>query len=182
VSRRFTNITDDQWRIFVADVGEALELREGETVFEVQCGSGAFLLPLYEAGCAVGGSDADPALIALARHDMPTGEWAVGDAPDVVRSQAGQEPAAQTKWDVVMARGVLEAATTLADATVLLGQMVANARRAVAILDVPSGLPFDERWFLRTLSALGATSMRLPDLRVEEYASSPHFNVIARLS
>ena len=173
MSTRFPEITDDQWRTFVADIAEALELREGDRVFEVQCGTAAFLLPLYEAGCVVGGIDSDARLVAVAREHMPDGEWAVGDMHGLNGSD---------KWDVVVACGALDLLSTLHDAGTLLEVMTRKATSAVAVLDVPSGLPFDERWFLRSLSALGATSLRLPDPRIEGYApGQPRFNVIARL-
>ena len=40
MSARFPQLSDAQWRTFVADAAEALELREDERVFEVQCGAG----------------------------------------------------------------------------------------------------------------------------------------------
>ena len=172
VSRRFPEISDEQWRTFVADIAEALELREGDRVFEVECGPGGFLLPLYEAGCVVGGSDSDPRLIDMARRDMPRGEWSVADVGTLDAS---------TPWDVVIACSILDASWTLSDGVDMMEKMVRHAAAAVAILDVPSGLPFDERWFLRSLSALGAASVGLPALRIAECDSAGRFNVIARL-
>src|SRR5918993_2036466 len=157
MSRRFDRISDEQWRTFVADIAEALELREGDRVFEMRCGTGAFLLPLYEAGCAVGGNDCDPRLIEVAKYDMPAGDWFVGDVRDTPR------------WDVVIACSALGPLTTLTDAGEMLEQMMHKATSAVAVLDVAEGLPFDERWFVRTLSALGAASVRLPALRIKGY-------------
>jgi len=169
---RHPEISDAQWRTFVADIAEALELREGDRVFDVQCGTGALLGPLYEAGCVVGGCDPDTAAIDKARRDMPGGEWSVGDVTSLDASE---------EWDVVIACRVLDASWELADATELLEKMVRKAAVAVAILDVPPGLTFDDRWFLRSLSALGVASVRLPALQIAEYDSAGRFNVIARL-
>jgi len=172
VSPLFHQLSDEQWRTFVADIAEALELREGDRVFAVHCGSGAFLRPLHEAGCAVGGSDPDARLIEIARRDMPGGEWSVGD----------DEAPSGTPWDVVVACSVLDASWSLTDAGALLEQMVRRAGAALAILDVPEGLAFDERWFLRSLSALGVATARLLALRIDGYETSgSRFNVIARL-
>ena len=173
MSTRFPDITDHQWRTFVADMAEALELREGDRVFEVQCGSGAFLLPLYEAGCVVGGIDADARLVDQARQDMPDGEWTVGNAGALDTSD---------KWDVVIACSALDRSWALPDVAAVMEWMVRKAAAAVAVLDVRAGLPFDERWFLRTLAALGAASVRLPAVRIDGYAMPEvRFNVLARL-
>jgi trans-aconitate methyltransferase len=173
MSTRFPFISDEQWRRFVADIAETLELREGDRVFEVHCGPGAFLLPLYEAACFVGGTDPDARLIDIAQHDMPGGQWSVGDVRSIDASAT---------WDVVIACSALDASWTLSTVAALLEKMVQKAAASVAILDVPSGLPFDERWFLRSLSALGVATVRLPALSIEGYETSgSRFNVIARL-
>jgi trans-aconitate methyltransferase len=173
LSRRFPEISDQQWRAFVAEMAEALELRERDRVFEVQCGTAELLLPLYEAGCVVGGNDPDSQLVDVARRNMPRGQWHVGGIETL---------AASAPWDVVIACSAVDASSTVGDATLLVERMAQNAAAAIAILDVPAGIAVDERWFLRLLMTLGATSVRLPALQIpgHDFADS-RFNVIARL-
>lgn len=170
---RFANITDAQWRSFVADVAEALELLESDRVYEVHCGAGEFLAPLHDAGSVVGGIDPDAQLIARARQLMSAGHWTVGGVSSLDVAD---------KWDVVVACGAFNESWTLDHAGLALERMVAKAGAAVAILAVPNGLAVDERWFVRTLATLGVASVRLADLRIDEHPpGESRFNLIARL-
>jgi len=59
-------------------VAETLDVGPGTRVFEVDCGSGDFLIPFHENGYIVGGSDGDAAAIARALEAMPEGIFQVG--------------------------------------------------------------------------------------------------------
>ena len=67
------------WRDFVEHVVESLDVGPGTRIWDVGCGAGAFLYPLWENGYIVGGVDDSEDRIALARAAMPQGTFVVGE-------------------------------------------------------------------------------------------------------
>jgi trans-aconitate methyltransferase len=124
----FGELTEPAWLEFVNEVARRLGIGPESSVFEVGCGAGAFLYGLHQLGCSVSGIDKSAALIACAREAMPHGTFEVADA-------AGFE----CEWpaDAVIACGVFLYFHSLEYASRVLRRMVANARGAVAVLDVP---------------------------------------------
>lgn len=136
-------------------VAETLDIGPGTRVFEVDCGDGAFLLPLHENGYVVGGIDGDPAAIEKAIASMPDGIFQVGMA-------SALDPA--VPWDVVIWR-VARAESDLSAVALaevdymrgLLARIFAKATHAIAVLNVP-----DERqtWLLHALTEVGANAIQ----------------------
>jgi len=124
----FGAVTEAHWRRFALDVAGRLHAGPGTSVFDVGCGAGAFLLPLSDHGCRVGGVDQSAALIAHARAAMPDGAFAVADAAALDDGEA---------WDVVLSCGVFMYFPSLDYAATVLRRMARKARHAVAVLDVP---------------------------------------------
>lgn len=197
----FGNVTEEAWRDFVERTAETLDIGPGTSVFEVGCGSGAFLYPLHENGFAVGGLDQSAALVRYAAQAMPLGRWTHGAASSL-------DPA--EPWDVVLACGVFMHFPDLDYARGVLARMAAKATHAVAILDVPDlatkdeaiafrrgsmgeaeyeakyhGLEhlfYDRGWMLRQLAGIGAKAVQIEDQRVDGYQNARfRFNVFARL-
>jgi trans-aconitate methyltransferase len=136
-------------------VAETLDIGPGTRVFEVDCGDGAFLFPLYQNGYVVGGMDADAAAITAAAAAMPDGRFSVGPA-------AALDPA--VAWDVVVCRlSQPEPRGSLAGDDIdflrgLVARMVAKATHAVALLEVPEEA---QRTLVRALAEAGATAVHL---------------------
>jgi ubiquinone/menaquinone biosynthesis C-methylase UbiE len=197
----FGTITEDAWRQYVAGVIERLGIEAGDSLFDVGCGGGAFLLPAYDAGHAVGGLDYSEALLASARDVMPKMHTQLGEA-----AALDVEP----RFDAVVSCGVFFYFADLAYAQRVLERMVRKARKAVAILDVPDTacqaaalairrgdmtedeyrarydglehLYFERRWFEDALAALGVTDVRIESQFIADYANAAYrFNVVARL-
>jgi SAM-dependent methyltransferase len=124
----FGYITEQAWRAMVRQWIAALGIRPGMTVFEVGCGSGAFLHEFSELGCQVGGLDLSPSLIRVAQSVMPAGDFQVADA----RSFRPREPI-----DVVVASGVFMYFPSPDYANGVLDEMARAARHAVLVLDLP---------------------------------------------
>jgi trans-aconitate methyltransferase len=146
-------------------VAETLDVGPGTRVFEVDCGAGAFLIPLHVNGYIVGGIDADPDSIAQAIASMPDGIFQVGTA-------SALDPA--VPWDVVLCRS-FAGVPDLAYARGMLARMFAKATHAIAILDVP-----DERrsWMVRALAEVGANAIQIEAVRD---ADAERFHVFARV-
>lgn len=115
------------WCDYVATQADLLGLQAGESVYEVGCGAGAFLLPLHQAGHPVAGSDFSPAMAAVAQQVMPAGDFQTLEAADLPLSPP---------CDVVLANGVFLYFADLDYAARVLRAMVSKARRAVGIFDV----------------------------------------------
>lgn len=124
----FGYITERAWRAMVRRWIAALGIKPGMTVFEIGCGSGAFLHEFARLGCQVGGLDLSPGLIRLARTVLPAGRFEVADA----RSFRPREPV-----DVVVASGVFMYFPSQDYASGVLAAMARAARHAVLVLDLP---------------------------------------------
>jgi trans-aconitate methyltransferase len=136
-------------------VAETLDIGPGTRVFEVDCGDGAFLLPLYANGYVVGGTDGDPAMIERATAAMPEGSFTVGLAPAL-------DPA--VPWDVVVCRSLSSKSTDLsavasakADMRGLVARMFAKATHGIALLNVPEQ---HHRVLLHALAEVGAKAVQ----------------------
>lgn len=190
----FAHVTADAWLAFVNETAATLGVAAGESVFDVGCGAGAFLQPFHAAGHPVGGLDCSPALIALARETHPGGDFRVGNAAEL---DAG------TPVDVVVSMGVFLYFESEEYAERVLDAMVAKARRAVAILDVPdrathaaaiaerervaggaaayaaryAGLDhryYDRAWFAEALRARGLSGVETADQSITGYGNAPY--------
>lgn len=129
-------------------VAETLDIGPGTRVFEVDCGDGEFLYPLYVNGYRVGGMDGDPAMIEKALAAMPEGLFTVGPA-------SALDPAAP--WDVVVCRS-LAGAPDLDYARGVLARMFAKATHAIALLGVPEGR---RQWVTHALAEAGARAVQI---------------------
>ncbi len=177
------SITEPAWRNFVEYVAETMDVGPGTRVFQVNCGGGSFLCPLWENGYVVGGLDPSPDLIRLATEAMPEGRFNLGEA-------SALDPA--EPWAVVVACSTFGSFHDLDYARGVLARMTAKATHAIAVLDVPDidrtegappgGLFYDRAWMFRMLAEIGATAVQIEEQKIEGYALAPYrFNVFARL-
>ena len=116
-------------------------------MFEVDCGDGAFLVPLHLNGYVVGGIDADAGAIELAIASMPDGLFQIGTA-------SALDPA--VPWDIVVCRS-LRGLPDLDYGRGLLARMFAKATHAIALLDVPEAR---QQWILHALTEIGASAIQ----------------------
>lgn len=129
-------------------VAETLDIGPGTRVFEVDCGPGDFLFPLYSNGYIVGGSDDDPATIARASEEMPDGLFTVATA-------SALDPA--VPWDVVICRS-LSGSPDLDYIRGLVARMFAKATHGIALLSVPEP---HHRALLHALAEVGAKAIQI---------------------
>jgi trans-aconitate methyltransferase len=129
-------------------VAETLDIGPGTRVFEVDCGAGEFLFPLYSNGYIVGGTDGDPAAIAQAVETMPEGLFTTGMA-------SALDPA--VSWDVVVCRS-LAGSPDLNYMRGVLARMFAKATHAIALLNVPEQ---SHQAVMHALAEIGAKAIHI---------------------
>ena len=129
-------------------VAETLDIGPGTRVFEVDCGDGEFLLPLYANGYVVGGIDGDPSAIERALEAMPEGLFTVS-------MSSALDPA--MPWDVVICRS-LKGQADVDQVRGLVARMFAKATHAVALLDVPDQ---HQRLVVHSLAEVGAGAVQI---------------------
>ena len=198
----FGDVAEVDWVAYVRRVADLLGVTPATSVFEVGCGAGAFLYELHRRGCRVGGVDRSATLVGFARGALPGGRFDVADAVDLDPG----EPA-----DVVVSSGVFMYFPSHEYARGVVERMVAKARRAVAVLDVPDAatrevalahriatvggerayreryagldhLYYDRGWLADALRACGLVEVRVADQDIAHYANARfRFNAWGRL-
>jgi ubiquinone/menaquinone biosynthesis C-methylase UbiE len=117
------------WQTYAHLIADKLGLQDGDSVYEVGCGAGAFLYALQATRqLTVGGLDYSAGLIEAAQTAMPEGDFSVAQAAALDKT---------TPYDVVIANSVFHY-FDLPYAQQVLEAMLAKARVAVAVLDVPN--------------------------------------------
>ena len=119
----------NDWRNYVQLIGNRLELTDNSSVFEVGCGSGAFLCGLTEkySNLHVGGIDYSSPLIETANEVFPQGDFKCLEAHHVNSKK---------KYDFVISNSVFHY-FQLDYAQNILELMAEKAKKAVCILDIP---------------------------------------------
>jgi trans-aconitate methyltransferase len=117
-----------EWRANARRVAALLGIQTGESVYEIGCGSGAFLLALQEVvQCEVAGADYSAGLIAAARKVFPRNQFDVINATELDTAE---------QYDVVISHSMFHY-LTLVDAAAVIRRMLSKARRTVGIFDLP---------------------------------------------
>lgn len=173
-------VTEPAWRGFVEDVAETLDVGPGTRIFQVNCGAGSLLCPLWENDYIVGGLDRSPELIRIAGEAMPEGRFSIGDP-------SALDPA--EPWSVVLTFSAFGAFPDLDYARGVLARMAAKATHAIAVLDVPdidrrkgaplAGLFYDRAWMFKALAEIGASAVQIEAVKLAGHEN--HFNVFARI-
>ncbi len=121
----FTNtaqITLADWHAYIAAIGARMGLSPGDRLFEVGCGSGAFLYPFRRMGHVTDGIDYGAGLVEAARAVLPGCRIDVGEARDI----DPREP-----YEIVASNGVFLYFGDHAYARHVLEKMIAKSTRAV---------------------------------------------------
>jgi len=188
----YGSVTEDNWVAGVREAARRLSLTPGESVFEVGCGSGAFLYDLYRQGFEVAGLDRSATLVGHARQAMPEGQFIQSDAAHLDIRES---------YDAVLSFSVFLYFPSHSYARQVIEAMVHKARRAVAILDIPdvakktaamarrietvggeeayarryAGLDhqyYDRTWVAQVLIDCGLADVQVADQWIDGYANS----------
>ena len=121
-------ITEKEWLCYVKFISGKMGISKRDSIFEIGCGSGAFLYPLYEMGHRVGGIDYSSSLIRMANKKMDAMDFSVCEARQLQTRE---------KYDIVIANSVFQYFPDLEYARDVVDRMIEKSVKATAILDLP---------------------------------------------
>lgn len=117
----------DDWLYYTNMHYEQLEIDASDSLFELGCGSGAFLYPLYLSGHKIGGLDYSETLIEIARRFLPGAGFVVQDALSLNTSEL---------FNVVFSHSVFHYFESHAYAKTVVPRMLEKSKKKVAIFDI----------------------------------------------
>lgn len=174
-----------------------IKLQNTDSVYEVGCGSGAFLYNLYQNNIKVGGMDLSNNLLDLAKINLPNGKWEQGNALSLN---------VEEKWDHVISFGLFLYFPDINYAEGVISKMLEKANNSVCIYDFPNldckdeceamrrsttpnydrdyknlqHLYYSKQWFIEFANSRNL-HLTLFDQIIPEYASGKHrFCIILR--
>jgi trans-aconitate methyltransferase len=185
------------WEEYIALISQKIDLAPEDSIFEIGCGSGAFLYLWFREGHRVGGVDYSENLVSLANQVMKGMDFRVSEAIHVDTDE---------KFDIVVSNGVFHYFRDYAYAKEVVEKMMKKAKKTVAILEIPdlalkeesektrrAALPegeydrkyrglnhlhYEREWFTRFSDTFGC-SIEIFDQEIKEYANSRfRFNVV----
>ncbi len=118
----------EAWKQYIRSVRERISLKDTDSLFEVGCGSGAFLYPFYLADHRVGGIDYSGPLIAAARTVMTNMDFRNCDAIHLDCRES---------YDYVVANSVFFYFPDYGYALEVLRKMLKKSNKGVLALDIP---------------------------------------------
>ena len=124
----------EDWIQYCDEFYSKIGISKYDTIFEIGCGSGAFLYPLYLRKNLVGGIDYSINLLDLARKFMPESKLTCEDAVTLKLDNS---------YDVVLSHSVFQYFHNLNQAEMVLKTMNRLAKKKIAILDVNDVKKFD---------------------------------------
>ena len=142
-------VSVSDWLENARNVTDLLNIKDGDSVFEVGCGCGAFLKGLQEIrNIKIGGIDYSNSLIKVANLVFPNQDFNYGEAKDI----KGIED-----YDYVLAHGVFHY-FDLNYAENVIKKMLLKAQKIVCILDIPDLSTMEE-----------SEKMRRESLTIDDY-------------
>jgi len=121
-------ITEKEWLRYVKFIFGKMGISKRDSIFEIGCGSGAFLYPLYKMGHRVGGIDYSGSLIRMANKKMDAMDFSVCEARHLQTRE---------KYDIVIANSVFHYFPDLEYARDVVNRMIEKSVKATAFLDLP---------------------------------------------
>jgi len=197
---RLSNLSSlENWEEYITLISKKIDLVPRDSIFEIGCGSGAFLYLWYKEGHPVGGIDYSENLISIAQRVMNGMNFQVSDAIDVNIDE---------KYDIVVSNGVFQYFKNYSYARKVIERMAMKARKTIAILEIPdsakkeesesarrAALPegqyekeytglehlyFEKGWFTQFSDEFGY-DIEIFDQNIKEYSNSKfRFNVVIK--
>jgi trans-aconitate methyltransferase len=143
-------IESKDWNIYVKEVVTKIGIKDNESLYEVGCGSGAFLYAITQnlQNLKVGGIDYSCGLIKAAKKVFPNGDFVCEEASKID---------VEKKYDYVLSNSVFQYFSKAA-ATNIIKKMMQKSNHTVCVLDIPDKFNMNE-----------AEELRRDALSIEEY-------------
>jgi trans-aconitate methyltransferase len=117
----------EDWIDYTDELYDKLDIKNKDSIYDIGCGSGAFIYHLYLKNHQVGGVDYSTVLIDLANRMMPQSDFIINDASAITVSK---------KYDLVVSHSVFHYFRDLDYAKTVLEKMVDKASYKIAIFDI----------------------------------------------
>lgn len=117
----------DNWSEYLQLFFKKLDIKNGQSVFDVGCGSGAFIYPLFIQNHKVGGVDYSSVLINLANTIMKNSSFEIDEAINIDINE---------KYDLVISHSVFHYFKNLEYAKNTIEKMFNKSNSKIAILDI----------------------------------------------
>lgn len=121
------SFTVEEWLSYTKRLYGLLAIEPGHSVYEVGCGAGAFLYPLYRKGFQVAGLDYSKELVELGNRLIAGEPFICADAENLETRE---------KYDFVISHSIFSYFENLTKAENVITSMIAKCERRVGILDV----------------------------------------------
>jgi len=118
---------ENKWVEYVTYIAEQASIESTQSIFEVGCGAGAFLYPLYKKNHRVSGLDYSMSLIEIANRIMPGMNFINCDACSMDINK---------RYDIVISNSVFQYFDNLEYARKVIDNMLAKANTKVLLLDI----------------------------------------------
>ena len=116
------------WLEYSERLIELAEINTNDSVFEIGCGSGAFLYSLYLKNYEIGGCDYSSPLIKIAKRFMPEGEF--------ILSEASELKLHEEKFNAVISHSIFFYFKNLEYAENVFKKMIQFSSDKIAIFDI----------------------------------------------
>lgn len=193
-------IEPNAWLNFIKQLNTKIGLTQKDSVFEVGCGSGAFLFPYFKAGHKIGGLDFSNTLIENCYNLFGIKEGFV--------CASALELDTTEQFDFVISFSVFFYFPDEQYASSVLEKMLHKAKKGVVILDVPdiftkeicevvrrgtmpqdeyekkyfglNHLYYNKDFFIKKFAELGVSNVNIEQQKIEKYINNEfRFNCIA---
>ncbi len=134
------SFTVDDWIVYTDELYHKMNIVKGDTVYDIGCGSGAFVYPLFLENHKVGGVDYSTILIQLASMLMPHTDFINKDALDIEIS---------LPYDIVVSHSVFHYFKDLTYAKNVIEKMIDKSAKKIAIFDINDATKEDTYHMIR---------------------------------
>ena len=187
----------EKWLQYIESLISEINIDKNYSIYDIGCGSGAFLYPFYQAGHEVGGIDFSECLLKKALEVMENMDFQVKEAIEVNT---------EVKYDLVVSNSVFQYFPHINYAEEVVLKMINKSRRFVMVLDIPDSIKkiesetfrrgslsvgeyenkyrelnhlyYDKDWF-KNLAEKNSCTVNIFDQKIEAYGNSNfRFNVM----
>jgi len=119
---------ESDWRAFVEKISKRIKIKENSSIFEIGCGSGAFLFPFYEKGLQIGGIDFSVKQIDIAKEVFNSNNFTVCDANSLNHKK---------KYDFILSNHVIHYFESMQYTTQVLKLLFKKVKKSIYLSGIP---------------------------------------------